>query len=148
MESWEIWAYRLWTKRMKCCGGTNARSMSTSATTICFASFLNFSKAAVASATTYVNYKLNRSFMRSLKNAWGLPLSWKEDISPDPVYHLQLLRQYQKVPGAPIRKFSKAASGVGKSNKWQRLMMHASKKAVRWLIHALYRKQIFTGIKG
>jgi hypothetical protein len=36
---------------MKCCGGTKERSISTSATTIFFDSFLNPSSAAVARAT-------------------------------------------------------------------------------------------------
>lgn len=45
-------AYLLCTKRIKCWGGTKARSMSTKATTIFFASFLNPSKASVAIAIT------------------------------------------------------------------------------------------------
>jgi hypothetical protein len=40
------------TKRIKCWGGTNARSISTSATTIFLASFLKPSKAADAIAIT------------------------------------------------------------------------------------------------
>ena len=42
-----------WTRRMKCCGGTKARSMSTNATTIFLASFLKLSNAVDAIATTF-----------------------------------------------------------------------------------------------
>lgn len=56
------WTYRLCTQRMKCWGGTNARSMSTSATTMFLASFLNPSKAAVPMATTYTNFSSKECF--------------------------------------------------------------------------------------
>lgn len=49
--------YLLCTNLIKCWGGTKARSMSTSATTIFLASFLNPSKAALAMATTYPKKK-------------------------------------------------------------------------------------------
>jgi len=48
------WCYLLCTRRMKCWGGTNARSISTNATTIFLASFLNPSSAALAIATTWL----------------------------------------------------------------------------------------------
>ena len=51
--SFSMPTYLLCTKRMKCWGGTKARSISTSATTIFFASPLNPSKAADAMVTTW-----------------------------------------------------------------------------------------------
>lgn len=45
------YTYRLCTRRIKCWGGTNARSISTSATTIFLDSFLNDSSAELAIAT-------------------------------------------------------------------------------------------------
>ena len=46
--------YLLCTRRIKCWGGTKARSISTSATTIFLASFLKPSRAALAIATTWL----------------------------------------------------------------------------------------------